>query len=69
MPVKTIAMPKIAELYHSRRHGELVETLDYSAKLVFWTTAPVSVVLVVFAGPSWASWAPSSATAPPCCGS
>lgn len=49
--IKTIAMPKIAELYHSRRHGELRETLDYASKLVFWTTAPVSVILIVFAGP------------------
>lgn len=49
--IKTIAMPKIAEMYHAGRHGELKETLDYAAKLVFWTTAPVTVVLIVFAAP------------------
>ena len=49
--IKTIAMPKIAEMYHSGRHEELNDTLDYAAKLVFWTTAPVTVVLILFAGP------------------
>ena len=49
--IKTIAMPKIAEMYHSGKHEELKETLDYAAKLVFWSTAPISVVLIVFAGP------------------
>ncbi|MBS1547959.1 MAG: flippase [Bacteroidetes bacterium] len=49
--IKTIAMPKIAEMYHSGRHKELRETLDYAAKLVFWTTAPVTLVLMVFARP------------------
>jgi O-antigen/teichoic acid export membrane protein len=49
--IKTIAMPKIAEMYHGGRHGELVETLDYAARLVFWTTAPVSVILFIFAEP------------------
>lgn len=49
--IKTIAMPKIAEMYHSGKHGELRETLDYAAKLVFWTTAPVCLLLIVFAEP------------------
>jgi O-antigen/teichoic acid export membrane protein len=49
--IKTIAMPKIAEMYHAGKHEELRETLDYAAKLVFWTTAPISVVLIIFAGP------------------
>lgn len=49
--IKTIAMPKIAGMYHAGRHGELRETLDYAAKLVFWATAPVSVLLIIFAGP------------------
>lgn len=49
--IKTIAMPKIAEMYHAGKHEELRETLDFAAKLVFWTTAPVSVILIVFAKP------------------
>ncbi|MGV9012082.1 MAG: flippase [Flavobacteriales bacterium] len=49
--IKTIAMPKIAEMYHAGKHEELRDTLDYAAKLVFWTTAPISVVLIVFAAP------------------
>lgn len=49
--IKTIAMPKIAEMYHSGKHKELRDTLDYAAKLVFWTTAPITVLLLVFAGP------------------
>ncbi len=49
--IKTIAMPKIAEMYHSGKRTELRETLDYASKLVFWTTAPVSVLLLLFAEP------------------
>lgn len=49
--IKTIAMPQIAGMYHSGQHDQLKETLNYAAKLVFWTTAPVSVLLIVFAEP------------------
>jgi O-antigen/teichoic acid export membrane protein len=47
--IKTIAMPKIAELFHGGRRAELEDTLAYSAKLIFWTTAPLMLVLVIFA--------------------
>lgn len=49
--IKTIAMPKIAELYHGGRRQELEDTLAYSAKIIFWTTAPLMLILVIFAEP------------------
>lgn len=63
--IKTIGMPKIAELYHGGKREELADTLAVSAKMIFWTTAPLMLILVIFAeqimgfvGPEFVSGAP-----------
>jgi O-antigen/teichoic acid export membrane protein len=45
--INTIAGPKFSELYHSGKTGELFYVAKKSAKLVFWTTAPILLILIV----------------------
>ena len=49
--VNTMAAPRFAELYHSGKVDELLHVARKSTKLIFWTTAPVSVALMVLGSP------------------
>lgn len=49
--IKTIAMPRIAELYHGGERHELVDTIRFSSAIIFWLTLPVTLVLCLF--PEW----------------
>lgn len=46
--LKTIAMPKISELFWSDKRVELNNVVQYSTRLIFVYSFPVSVVLLVF---------------------
>jgi O-antigen/teichoic acid export membrane protein len=49
--IKSIAMPKISELYWSGQKDELHRTMRFTAKLIFLLTSPIMLVLVLFAEP------------------
>ena len=49
--VNTIAAPKFSELFHSGNMADLFYVAQKSAKLIFWTTAPILAVLIVFGKP------------------
>ncbi|MCK4947493.1 MAG: flippase [Candidatus Aureabacteria bacterium] len=44
----TIIAPKFSELYHSEKIDELAHVAKKSAKLIFWITAPILIVLMAF---------------------
>ena len=46
--LKTIAMPKISELFWSDKRTELNNVIQYSTRLIFIFSFPVSVILLVF---------------------
>lgn len=46
--INTMAAAKFSELYHSNRIDELFYVAKKSAKLIFWTTTPILVVLIIF---------------------
>jgi len=46
--INTIAAPRFSELYHTSRMNELFHVAKKSSKLIFWTTAPILLVLLAF---------------------
>jgi O-antigen/teichoic acid export membrane protein len=46
--VNSMAGPKFSELYHSDKIDELFHVARKSAKLIFWTTTPILLCLIVF---------------------
>jgi O-antigen/teichoic acid export membrane protein len=49
--VASIAGPKFAELFHSDKIDELFYVAQKSAKLIFWTTTPILLGLVILGKP------------------
>ena len=49
--VSTMAAPKFAEYYHSSKIEELLYIAKKSTKLIFWTTTPVLICLILFGRP------------------
>ena len=49
--INTIAAPKFSELYHGEKIDELLYVARKSAKLIFWTTIPI-LLLLILAGKS-----------------
>ncbi len=49
--VNSMAAPKFSELYHSDKIDELFYIAKKSAKLIFWSTAPILSVLIAFGRP------------------
>jgi O-antigen/teichoic acid export membrane protein len=46
--INTIVAPMFSELYWSNKMVDLKKVVKFSSKLMFWTSAPLFVVLVVF---------------------
>ena len=49
--INSMAAPKFSELFHSGKMDELFYVAQKSAKLIFWTTLPVLLVLIGFGKP------------------
>jgi O-antigen/teichoic acid export membrane protein len=49
--VNSMAAPKFSELFHGEKMNELFYVARKSAKLIFWTTTPILIVLVLFGKP------------------
>lgn len=49
--VNSLAAPKFSQLFHSGNISELFYIAKKSSKLIFWTTFPILIVLVVFGKP------------------
>ena len=49
--INAMVAPRFAELYHAGKMEELLHVARKSAKLIFWTTAPLLLVLMVFGEP------------------
>ncbi|MFW6130198.1 MAG: flippase [Atribacterota bacterium] len=49
--INSMAAPKFSELYHSGKINELFHVAKKSTKLIFWTTAPIFLILVTFGKP------------------
>jgi len=49
--INSMAAPKFSELYHTGRMDELFHVARKSTKLIFWTTAPILLVLVLLGRP------------------
>lgn len=49
--INSMAAPKFSELYHTGDIDGLLHVARKSSKLIFWTTAPVLAVLIVFGRP------------------
>lgn len=49
--ITTMAAPKIAELFHSNNMNELFYVAKKATKLIFWTTTPVLLCLIVLGKP------------------
>lgn len=49
--VNSMTAPKFSELYHTNRMDELFHVAKKSTKLIFWTTAPILLILIVFGKP------------------
>ena len=49
--VNSMAGPKFSELYHSEKIDELFHVAKKSAKLIFWTTVPILLGLVILGKP------------------
>ncbi|GAB6095720.1 flippase [Desulfatiferula olefinivorans] len=45
--INTIAAPKFSELYHSFNIDELFIVVKKTAKLIFWTTTPILISLII----------------------
>jgi len=45
--INSMAAPKFSELFHTERMDELFRVAKKSTKLIFWTTSPILVCLVV----------------------
>jgi len=46
--INTMSAPKFAELYHQGRIDELLRIARKSTRLIFWTTIPILIGLLVF---------------------
>lgn len=51
LAVNGIVAPKISELYVQNKFGQLRQTVRYAARLIFWTSLPVLLLLIIFAEP------------------
>ncbi len=49
--INSMAAPKFSELFHTGRMDELFYVAKKSTKLIFWTTAPILLLLVVLGRP------------------
>jgi len=49
--INSMAAPKFSELYHSDKMDELFYIAQKSTKLIFWTTIPIIVFLILFGKP------------------
>jgi O-antigen/teichoic acid export membrane protein len=49
--INSMSAPKFSECYHSNRIDELFYVAKKSSKLIFWTTAPILLTLVLFGKP------------------
>lgn len=49
--INSMAAPKFSELFHSGKIDELFYVAQKSAKLIFWTTFPVFLILIGFGKP------------------
>lgn len=49
--INAVSGPKFSELFHSGRMSELLYVSKKSAKLVFWTTAPILISLIIIGRP------------------
>jgi O-antigen/teichoic acid export membrane protein len=49
--INTIAAPKFSQLYHTGNMEELFYVAKKSTKLIFWVTAPILIVIVLFGYP------------------
>jgi len=49
--INTMAAPKFSELYHTDKMDELFHVARKSSKLIFWTTAPILITLVLLGRP------------------
>jgi len=49
--ISTVAAPKFSELFHSGDVDKLLYVAKKSAKLIFWTTTPILVVLILVGRP------------------
>jgi O-antigen/teichoic acid export membrane protein len=49
--INTIAAPKFSELFHSGRLDELFHVAQKSTKLIFWTTLPMLLTLLLLGKP------------------
>lgn len=49
--INAMAASKFSELYHMHAQNELLRVARKSSKLIFWTTAPVLAVLLIFGQP------------------
>jgi len=49
--VNSLAAPKFAQLYHSGKMDDLFHVAKKSSKLIFWTTTPILLVLIVLGKP------------------
>lgn len=47
---KTIAMPKVSELFWSHKHAQLNNVMHYSTKVIFLYALPITLILVIFPG-------------------
>ena len=49
--VNSMAAPKFSELFHTGKMDELFYVAKKSTKLIFWTTSPILLVLIVLGSP------------------
>jgi O-antigen/teichoic acid export membrane protein len=49
--INSMAAPKFSELYHSGKTDELFHVARKATKLIFWTTAPILVMLIALGKP------------------
>ncbi len=48
MAINTITAPKISEFYSKADHDLLKSTITHSTKLIFWTSLPIILVIMIF---------------------
>ncbi len=49
--INSMAAPKFSELFHTGKLDELLQVAKKSTRLIFWTTIPILIVLVVLGKP------------------
>lgn len=49
--LKTIAMPKISELFWNNETQELKHLIQVSTRIIFFTSFPITIILLLFPGP------------------